>query len=89
MTVGSPLNSGDAHPPDTAENPVDVLRRWEDFGAVWEVVDRGEFGVTVSLCRCDGGEEVQRLTSADPELLTFLASRDTVGPPTSPRELSQ
>lgn len=27
---------------------------------------------TVSMCRCDGGEEVQRLTTEDPELVAWL-----------------
>jgi hypothetical protein len=60
---------------DMAEDPVDLLRRWETFGATWRVIARGPRGVTVSLCRCDGGEEVQRLTSADPALLVFLGDR--------------
>ena len=54
---------------------VAVLRRWEDFGAVWRVVARQGNGVTVSLCRCDGGEEVERFTSADPRLMNFLGGR--------------
>jgi hypothetical protein len=58
-----------------AENPVEVLRRWSAFGATWQVVARTRSTVTVSLCRCDGGEEVQRLTSSDPQLMTFLAGR--------------
>ena len=55
--------------------PVAVLRRWEDLGAVWRVVGRGREGVTVALCRCDGGEEVERLTSDDADLLAHLAGR--------------
>jgi hypothetical protein len=31
--------------------------------------------VTVSLRRCDGGEEAERFTSGDPELLAFLDGR--------------
>jgi hypothetical protein len=31
--------------------------------------------VTVALFRCDGGEEVERFTSADPELLRFIGDR--------------
>jgi hypothetical protein len=59
----------------SADDPVATLRRWEDFGAVWRVVSRGEARVTVSLCRCDGGEEVDRITSADPAVLAFLGDR--------------
>ncbi|MCW2539933.1 MAG: hypothetical protein JWN95_1658 [Frankiales bacterium] len=61
------LNSG--------EDAVEVLRRWESTGAVWRVLARTARSATVSLCRCDGGEEQQRLTSADPALLAFLADR--------------
>jgi hypothetical protein len=51
---------------------VETLRRWERFGGVWHVLARGDAGVTVSLCRCDDGEEVERLTSADPALEAFV-----------------
>ena len=57
--------------------PVHLLRRWEDFGATWCVVGRGDEGVTVSLRRCDGGEEMSRLVSNDPELLAFLVERES------------
>ncbi len=55
--------------------PIEVLERWQSFGATWRVVARAEGSVTVSLCRCDGGEEVQWLTSSNPELLGWLAGR--------------
>ena len=55
--------------------PIEVLERWQKFGATWRVVSRGEGWVTLSLCRCDGGEELQRLTSTRPELLEWLADR--------------
>jgi hypothetical protein len=32
--------------------------------------------VTVALLRCDGGEEVDRLGSGEPEWLEHLAGRD-------------
>jgi hypothetical protein len=63
---------------DTAgTEPVELLRRWEEFGAAWRVVARTPTGVTVALCRCDGGEEVTRITSASPDLDAWLAGRDT------------
>lgn len=61
---------------EPVRDPAAVLRRWEDSGGVWRVLARGERGVTVSLCQCTGGEEVERLTSSDPELLTFLGDRE-------------
>jgi len=53
------------------------LLRWEDAGGTWQVVGLGAGRASVALCRCDGGEEVERLTSSDPELLAVLEeSRD-------------
>jgi len=59
------------------EDPVAVLTRWEEAGAVWRVVARQGEAVTVALCQCDGGEEVGRLTSTDPGLAHYLAGRDS------------
>jgi hypothetical protein len=51
------------------------LQRWQDAGAVWEVISRNRSGVTVALLRCDGGEEVERFTSDNPRLLEFIGDR--------------
>jgi hypothetical protein len=51
------------------------LQRWQDSGAVWEVIARRGSAVTIGLLRCDGGEEVDRFTSDDPRLLTFIGDR--------------
>jgi hypothetical protein len=51
------------------------LQRWQDAGAVWEVISRKGCSVTVALLRCDGGEEVDRFTSDDPRLLDFIGDR--------------
>ena len=56
---------------------VAALQRWETSGAVWRVLSRTPSGVTVSLCRCDGGEEVERFSSDDPALLAYLDGRDS------------
>ncbi len=52
------------------------LRRWEDAGGTWQVLARRPDGVIVSLCRCDGGEEADRFTTADPAVLAHLGDRD-------------
>lgn len=60
------------------------LRRWEQSGATWHVLTRSERSVTVSLCRCDDGEEVERLRSDDPAAVILLDGRtgsDAAGPP--------
>jgi hypothetical protein len=32
--------------------------------------------VTIALLRCDGGEEVERLTTSDPRTLAFVGRRE-------------
>jgi hypothetical protein len=61
----------------TADDPVDVLARWEAAGAVWRVVARHGDAVTVALCQCDGGAEVSRLTSSEAGLTAYLAGRSS------------
>jgi hypothetical protein len=53
-----------------------VLRRWEDAGGVWRVLGRSAGGLTVALCTCTGGEEVDRLSSDDPRLAAYVGERD-------------
>jgi hypothetical protein len=61
------------------DSPIDHLRRWEEFGAVWQVVARDMGSATISMCRCDGGEEVERLTATDAEFLAWLGDRTHSG----------
>jgi hypothetical protein len=56
---------------------LDTLHRWYAAGAAWRVVERGPSGVTVALLRCDGGEEVDRVRSADPDWVAYLEHRDS------------
>ncbi|MDH2413203.1 hypothetical protein [Nocardioides sp. CER19] len=56
-------------------DPVDVLRRWEAAGGTWEVVIRASDAMTVRLCTCTGGEEVDRLVSASPALAEYVGGR--------------
>lgn len=37
------------------------LRRWEDSGALWQVVRRHPDGLEIALLTCDAGEEMGRL----------------------------
>lgn len=54
---------------------VDVLRRWEDSGAMWQVVSRTGPALEISLVTCTGDEEMERLTSSDPDLIAFVGAR--------------
>ena len=58
-----------------ARDYVAELQRWQDSGAVWRVISTTRPGVTIALLRCDGGEEVDRFTSDDPNLLEFIGDR--------------
>ena len=59
------------------DDPVEVLQRWADAGAHWAVITRHAGSITVGLYRCDGGEEVDRITSADPRMDEFIAGRES------------
>jgi uncharacterized protein len=68
---------------------VALLRRWQDAGGVWRVLDRDVGGVTVGLYRCDGGEETDRFATNDPRLAQFLEGRTSSEDPAAgsgPRE---
>ena len=66
-----------ADTPAQPDDPVAVLRRWQQSGGIWEVLAGTGNQVTVRLCRCDGGEEVDRISSDDPALPAFLAGRSS------------
>ncbi|GEE03323.1 hypothetical protein nbrc107696_37690 [Gordonia spumicola] len=51
------------------------LRRWEDAGAQWEVAALRTGSATISLLRCDGGEEVDRFVTSDPRVLALCRER--------------
>lgn len=76
MSSGLPFQPGaDDEEGDVASDEVATLRRWQDAGAHWQVISRRQGAVTVGLFRCDGGEEVERFTSSDAELLRFIGDR--------------
>lgn len=58
---------------------IERLRRWAGLGGTWEVVERTPARVTVSLRRCDGGEEAELLVSEDADLLGWLGGRTSSG----------
>ncbi len=70
--------------PHVTADPVDVISRWELFGGVWRVIARSGPEVTISLCRCDGGEEQQRIISDDPALAAWLGDRTSSAPDSPP-----
>ena len=67
--------------PDTESEDLLRLTRWEDAGGTWEVLASRDGRMTIALRRCDGGEEVDRFTSADAALLRHLDAQDGDGKP--------
>lgn len=53
---------------------LDTLRRWEDAGGTWQFEYRHGDTVGISLRRCDGGEEVERLESSEIDLVRYVES---------------
>lgn len=58
-----------------ADDPVGVLRRWEDSGGVWRVLGAAGGVSTVGLCTCTAGEEADRLVSSSPALAAYVGGR--------------
>jgi hypothetical protein len=56
---------------------VETLRRLGAVRGDWEVVSRTPSGLTISLLSCSGGEEVERLTSDDPDLRAYVGARSS------------
>lgn len=54
---------------------VDRLLQWEEAGGTWYAVGAAE----VALCRCDGGEVVERLPVDDEETAAYLRARPESG----------
>lgn len=61
-------------PPSPA---VAQLQRWEDAGGAWRVISSSPHQLVVSLRRCDGGEEADRLTSNDAALWAYIGQRSS------------
>ncbi len=68
--------------PRVERTALERLTRWEAAGGTWEVVAAdagvdsgaasGVVPVTVRLLPCTGGEEIDRLTSAEPDFLAYV-----------------
>jgi hypothetical protein len=54
---------------------LEVLRRWETSGAVWQVLDRDPARLEIALLTCDAGEQVGRLVSTEPDLRGYVGER--------------
>jgi uncharacterized protein len=64
-------------PADAAESDgLGRLRRWEQSGAVWQVLRRTADGVEIALLTCDAGEQVGRVRSAEADLIAWIGDRE-------------
>ncbi|MFC7402819.1 hypothetical protein [Citricoccus sp. GCM10030269] len=52
------------------------LLRWEESGGTWRVKHVRRSSLSVALLTCDGGEEMDVITSSDPRLLAHCQERD-------------
>jgi hypothetical protein len=59
-----------------ADDPVAVLERWTDHGALYRVLELNDERAVVQLQSCYG-EPVDLLESEDPRLIAFLRSTCT------------
>ena len=64
--------SNKAAPPSSA---LTTLLRWESSGGTWAVLRRSPADLTISLRTCTAGEEVERLTSDDADVVAHVADR--------------
>lgn len=65
----------------SADPPDDLARveRWVEAGGTWELLARQGDTATLALCRCDGGEETDRLTTSDRRVLDYLLEHPESG----------
>jgi len=52
------------------------LERWRDHGATWRLLELTGSDVELELCTCSG-EPVDRVHSADPEIVRYLRAHPT------------
>jgi hypothetical protein len=58
--------------PGSEVDVVAVLQRWAAAGGIWRVADRSSTAARLELCRCDGGEVAEVVTTTDPDVLHYL-----------------
>lgn len=72
---GSTGNTEGVTTPPAQPSPdaqIQRLERWLTHGGTWRLLDDRGWQVGVALCRCDGGEVVDRFTTDDPETIRWL-----------------
>lgn len=52
------------------------LERWLAHGGTCRLLEVGAAETEVVLCRCDGGEEVERFRTGDPVVIDWVRAHD-------------
>jgi hypothetical protein len=63
--------------PFALTDSVAALLRWELAGGQWRVLEQHSGEVTIGLFSCDAGEEMDRFTSSDEQLLAVVDERSS------------
>jgi len=61
---------------DVTSDALARLLRWELSGATWQLQSLRDGTAVVALCRCDGGEQVDTLTSAEADLVAYVLAAE-------------
>lgn len=61
---------------DSGSEDLTRLLRWERAGGAWRVLHRAGDRISVALLTCDGGTEMERLTTASPDVREHVGDRD-------------
>jgi hypothetical protein len=56
------------------EATIEALERWEEFGAIWRLVDISRDRAVVELSTC-AGERIDRLEAVSPEVVEWVRAR--------------
>lgn len=56
--------------------PLERLERWLAHGGTCRLLETGAGQAEVILRRCDGGEEVERFTTSDPEVMAWVRANE-------------
>ncbi|SKB09891.1 hypothetical protein [Aeromicrobium choanae] len=54
---------------------IDQLERWVTHGGTCRLEETDAAGAEVVLCRCDGGEEVERFRTSDAAVIAWVRRR--------------
>jgi hypothetical protein len=56
---------------------IERLTRWAAHGGTCQLVELDAGRADVVLCRCDGGEEVERFTTLDPAVMAWVRENES------------